>query len=100
VNLIRFIRPSLLKGQTLNLRGGNTQWQVTSIKAEILSLRPSGIFVMQLGALESYLPPSMSGKNLNSLIEFLDCEDFWERLPQAAQSELTDVCPQLFEGAA
>jgi hypothetical protein len=29
VNLIRFIRPSLLKGQTLNLRGGNTQWQVT-----------------------------------------------------------------------
>jgi predicted nucleic acid-binding protein len=28
VNLIRFIRPSLLKGRTLNLRGGNTQWQV------------------------------------------------------------------------
>jgi hypothetical protein len=28
VNLIRFIRPSLLKGRTLNLRGGNPQWQV------------------------------------------------------------------------
>src|SRR5665213_1192488 len=29
VNLIRFISPSLLRGRTPNLRGGNTQWRVT-----------------------------------------------------------------------
>ena len=39
VNLIRFIRPSLLKGRALNLRGGETQWQVTLAEGKSRSLQ-------------------------------------------------------------
>jgi ABC-type lipoprotein export system ATPase subunit len=71
---------------------------LAKIRAEVQRLRPSGTFVMQRGTLEDYLPAGMSGKNINALIEFLDKENFWDEIPHEAQTELTELCPLLFDG--
>ncbi|WP_460481903.1 AAA family ATPase [Comamonas humi] len=50
------------------------------------------VFVLSLGALESYLPPGHAGKDLEKLIELVSKPDWWDALPANGKDELQAIC--------
>jgi len=50
-----------------------------------------GIFVLECGALEEYLPPGFRSKDLEKLIELVSGEQFWESLPLPQRDEIEGI---------
>jgi putative ATP-dependent endonuclease of OLD family len=50
------------------------------------------VFILSLGALESYLPAGHAGKDIEKLIELVSDLDWWEALPDAGKVELQTIC--------
>jgi putative ATP-dependent endonuclease of the OLD family len=49
------------------------------------------IYVLSRGSLEDYLPTGYKSKDLDKLIRFLSESDFWDKLPDDARGELTQI---------
>lgn len=50
--------------------------------------RGIGIFLLNKGTIESYLPAGYASKDLEKLIKLLSSENFWDALPSSGRAEL------------
>lgn len=53
--------------------------------------RTEGVYILSLGALESYLPQGHFSKDIEKLIALLEDENFWPRLPEGGRKELSSI---------
>jgi putative ATP-dependent endonuclease of OLD family len=64
----------------------------TQLEKFLEKKRTEGVFVLSLGALESYLPAGHAGKDLEKLIELVSQPDWWDALPGVGKVELQTIC--------
>ena len=68
-----------------------------ALSAFLLSKRSEHVYILSLGALESYLPTGHGSKDLDRLIRLLAQSNFWEQLPQNGKTELELIAKSLLQ---
>ncbi|MDN7637133.1 AAA family ATPase [Burkholderia cepacia] len=83
---------SYIKSRRIMLKSELTDGERNVLNEFVEAKRLEGVYVLKMGALESYLPSGFMSKDIEKLIEFLDDPDFWEKLPDSSRQELTEIC--------
>jgi predicted ATP-dependent endonuclease of OLD family len=68
------------------------------LSAFLAEKRNEGLYILQLGALEAYLPEGYASKDLEKLIRFLGGQDFWDLLPDDPKSEIKEIALEILGG--
>ena len=80
-----------IKSKRRQLRKDMSLEEREKISAFIMSKRDQCCFILQKGALESYLPTGYSSKDLNKLIQLLEQENFLHQLPSDGVDEIKQI---------
>lgn len=80
-----------IKSKKKRIKPNLTDAERAILENFLAQMRLSGIFILNDGSLEHYLPKELKSKDLEKLIEFVSTEDFWERLPEHAKVEFETV---------
>ena len=84
-----------IKARRRQLRKDMNLEESAKLNAFIVSKRAERVYILSLGALESYLPAGHGSKELDRLIRLLAQPDFWEQLPQQGRNELEQISRNL-----
>jgi putative ATP-dependent endonuclease of OLD family len=81
-----------IKARQTRLRIDLLPEERTQLEDFLKAKQAERVFVLSLGALESYLPAGHAGKDLEKLIELVSEPDWWDALPAAGKVELQTIC--------
>lgn len=86
-----------IKGRRLKLRADLRPEDRARLDAWLAAKAADGVFVLSRGDLEAYLPDGYRSKDLDKLLRFIAERDFWQKLPEFAQAELSQIAGALLD---
>lgn len=81
-----------IKARQSRLRVDLSPEERTQLETFLKVKQAEGVFVLSLGALESYLPPGHAGKDVEKLIDLVSEPDWCDSLPADGKVELQTIC--------
>ena len=80
-----------IKSRRRELRRDLNTDEAVALETYLASKRSDHIYILSLGALESYLPAGHNSKDLDKLIRFLANASFWDQLPDKGKPDLESI---------
>jgi putative ATP-dependent endonuclease of OLD family len=77
-----------IKSRRIKLITEMTEADKEVLDGFIKKLRKKGVYILRRGDLENYLPTGNRPKDTEKLIELVNMEDFWGRLPIESRVEI------------
>lgn len=84
-----------IKSRRRELKPHLEQEEREMLRAFLKTKADEGIFVLERGALEEYLPSGFRSKDLQKLIELVSGEKFWESLPLPQRDEIEIIVSRI-----
>lgn len=80
-----------IKGRQTRIRSDLSAGEKSILHSFIQECYAKGVFVLEMGALEAYLPNGYKGKDLEKVIQLATNPGMWDQLPESGRQELKKI---------